>query len=449
MVLYERKFLFDHLPKTGGTAFRTVLEQVFGAENVTPHLECRSEIWAVQRFPAARLISGHYLSLMPAEGRWFGRKRLTLLRHPVDRAISEYFYWRHHARDGGVADKLGEWAQRYDIADFFKARAESDETGAVNFCAKHFASRISRNLGDKERTLSLAMKSLKSYDFIGICERLSDSVDMFCWQFRLPPVDNVPRVNVTSSRIRVGDLDSRTFDQLVEMNDLDIRLYDSALRIFEEKTHRMFRELLMARSRVSASEPSHDEEVPRRPPEDQITNGLLTEHPTSPRMLRKHESFGTMEVEIVAAQVIGLESGTYEVAPGEEVSLCVSISAHADVSNLTVGFDVSDGFGEVVYGTNTYQRGVATSVRAGSDYDVVFRFKANLNRGRYSVGVALHTGANHTDRCFHWRDHVTEFDVVQLGEPDFIGYCRLEPQVELKEVETAGFGLGSELESAL
>src|SRR5205823_1717816 len=129
MSFTERKFLFDHLPKTGGTAFRTVLEELFGPENVTPHLEGRSEIWAVQRFSGARLISGHFLSLLPGQDRLFGRIRVTLLRHPIDRAISEYFYWRHHASDGGVADKLGQWAQKYDIGDFFKAREESHETG--------------------------------------------------------------------------------------------------------------------------------------------------------------------------------------------------------------------------------------------------------------------------------------------------------------------------------
>lgn len=426
--LYNRKFLFDHLPKTGGTAFRRVLEQMFGSENVTPHIEGRSEIWAVQRFAAARLISGHFLSLIPADSRSFGRGRVTLLRHPVDRAISEYFYWRHHATEGGVADRLGEWAQRYDIGDFFKARADSEETGAVNFCTRHFASRISRNLGSDERTLALAMKSLKSYDFIGIYEHLRDSVDLFCWEFRLPPVDDIPRVNVTSSRIRMGDLDSRTFDRLMAMNDQDMQLYDYALHAFEARRLRIFRELLAERSRGKASEQPRDETVGRLPDEAEVRP--VPDHPSSPRSIRKHESFGSGEVEIVAAQVLGFESGNHEVAPGEEVFLCVSISAHANVPNLTVGFDVSDAFGEVVYGTNTWLRRASKSVRAGCDYDVVFRFKANLNRGRYSVGTALHTGASHTDNCFHWRDHVTEFDVVQLGEPDFIGYCRLEPEIE-------------------
>jgi Wzt-like putative exopolysaccharide export protein/sulfotransferase famil protein len=435
MSLYERKFLFDHLPKTGGTAFRTVLEELFGPENVTPHLEGRSEIWAVQRFAGARLISGHFLSLIPGDNQWFGRIRLTLLRDPIDRAVSEYFYWRHHASEGGVADKLGEWAQKYGIGDFFKAREESDETGAVNFYAKHFASRISRDLGDSKRTLALAMKSLKSYDFIGIYEHLHDSVDMFCWQYGLPPVKAIPHVNVTAQRVRVADLDSRTFDQLVGMNDLDMQLYDFALQIFETRKRRMFRELLERRDRRNGWKfgRSHDDAAPASAAienEEVGENEAKRDLTQRSRTLRKHESFGTREVEIVAAQVIGSRSGNHEVAPGEPVALSISISAHADVPNLTVGFDVSDAYGEVVFGTNTYQRGAVKSVRKDCDYDIVFRFKANLNRGRYSVGASLHTGANHTDRCFHWRDHATEFDVVQLGEPDFIGYCRLEPTIE-------------------
>jgi hypothetical protein len=246
-------------------------------------------------------------------------------------------------------------------------------------------------------------------------------------------VKQIPRVNVTAERVRVADLDSRTFDRLAAMNELDTQLYDFALQIFETKKRQMFRELLESRNRRwTRSEHSHetaesadaatgDEDSDET---DSLSNG------TSRRVLRKHESFGSRDVEILAAQVIGSRSGTHEVAPGEPVALSISISAHADVPNLTVGFDVSDAYGEVVFGTNTYLRGAVKSVRAGCDYDIVFRFEANLNRGRYSVGASLHTGANHTDCCFHWRDHATEFDVVQLGEPDFIGYCRLEPNIE-------------------
>lgn len=450
MTLYfEKTFLFDHLPKTGGTAWRTVLEEMFGRENVTPHLEGRSEIWAVQRFSGFRVISGHFLSLLPNDSRNAARVRVTLLRDPIDRAVSEYSYWRHHAHVG-VADRLGQWAQQFDICDFYKARTESNETAATNFCTRHFASRISRDLMHEEMLLSLAIRSLESYGLVGIYEYLHDSVDMFCWKFGLPAVKGVPRVNVTASRIRVTDLDRQTVRRLTEMNHLDVKLYEHALAIFEAQKRRMFRELVRKTSRIrrirfGTRAPAAGLNLRRRL--RTIVSPFVSEasgarradlaHPIDTRtgvLSRKEESFGSRNVEIVAAQVIGAESATNEVAPGEQVTLCVSITAHENVADLTVGIEISDSFGEVVFGTNTFQQNALKTVRRGCNYDVTFRFAANLNRGRFTVGAALHTGANHTGGCFHWRDNVTKFDVVQLGEPDFIGYCRLEPTIEWFEV---------------
>ncbi|MGH6890400.1 MAG: Wzt carbohydrate-binding domain-containing protein [Rhizomicrobium sp.] len=448
---FEKSFLFDHLPKTGGTAWRTVLEEMFGPENVTQHLEGRSEIWAVQRFSGFKVISGHFLSLLPSVGGSARLVRMTILREPIDRAISEYYYWRHHAHEG-VADRLGQWAQEYDICDFFRARAESNETAATNFYTKHFANRLTRDLMNEEKLLAFATRSLKNYGFVGIYENLHDSADMFCWKFGLPPVQRIPRVNVTASRVGVSDLDRPALAMLTEINNLDVQLYRQALAAFEASRRRMFRELLRKSSRVrrprfGAPGPrgrSHSGQKPKsslRPVGDH-SNGAAqpagSVAAAAQGISRKQESFGSGEVEIVAAQVIGSDSGTNEVAPGERVSLCVSISAHADVSDLTVGIEISDSFGEVVFGTNTFQRNAVRPVVRGRHYDVTFGFAANLNRGRYSVGVALHTGANHAGCCFHWRDNVTTFDVVQFGEPDFIGYCRLEPSIEWLDATISG-----------
>ncbi|HEY3638480.1 MAG TPA: Wzt carbohydrate-binding domain-containing protein [Rhizomicrobium sp.] len=444
--LSRRKFLFDHLPKTGGTAWRTVLEEIFGRENVTPHLEGRSEVWAIQRYASYQMISGHFLSLLPTDAATGGRTHLTILRDPVDRAISEYFYWRHHAHEG-VADRLGEWAQRYDICDFFKAREDSNETAATNFCTKHFASRITRDFVDKDKLLPMAIQSLRKYEFVGIHEFLHDSIDMFCWQFGFPAVQRIPRVNVTETRVRLADMDRRTVQLLSEMNDLDIQLYKQALSDFETKKRRMFRELVRKSSRArrirfgtAAKATKKFLPAPIRryakllSTNSAPTNGIApppaqTDIP-APRNSRKYESFGGKEIEVIAVHIAGTESGTNTVAPGELVLFRIAIGAHVSVPDLTVGMELSDGFGEVVFGTNTFIRGMSKSVAAGHDYDVVFKFRANLNRGRYSIGVALHTGPDHTERCFHWCDNVAELEVAQLGEPDFIGYCRLEPVIE-------------------
>jgi hypothetical protein len=463
---YQTKFLFDHLPKTGGTAWRTVLEEIFGRENVTQHLEGRSEVWAMQRYADYRVISGHFLSLLPTDGQNGARVHHTLLRHPVDRAISEYFYWRHHAHEG-VRDRLGDWAQRFDICDFFRARLDSNETAATNFCTKHFASRITRDIDNSDTLLPIALESLRRYEFVGIYEVLHDSVDMFCWQFALPGVRQVPRVNVTASRVSVRDLDPSALRILTEMNNLDVQLYEHALATFESKKRRMFRELLRKRSserriRFASAISGVKKLVP--PPlrryrkilqtnakQPDRENSSATQNPHAPnecRASRRFESFGGKEIEVVSVCAIGADSGTNTVSPGETVAVRIAISAHINVENLTVGIELSDGFGEVVYGTNTFIRGAGATVTAGRDYDVVFTFRANLNRGRYRIGVALHTGPDHTERCFHWCDNVTELEIAQLGEPDFIGYCRLEPSIEWFETTHSPFFSGRSVQAS-
>ncbi|HEX4079736.1 MAG TPA: Wzt carbohydrate-binding domain-containing protein [Rhizomicrobium sp.] len=448
---FQRTFLFDHLPKTGGTALRLVFHELFGKENVTQHLEGRSEIWAVQKFSGFRVISGHFLSLIPNDDRGGRLVRLTVLRHPIDRAISEYFYWRNHSHHG-VDDRLGAWAQRYDIADYFAARMNSGEAAVTNFCTRHFASRISREPGDDEKMIELAKQSLGQYKFVGISEYLHDTVDVFCWQFGLPPVAVVPHANVTRSRIRMSDLDSRAVQQLTRMNELDIQLYEHALNPFEQKKRRMLHALLSDRQSRRRARPvpkpggrlpfSALFGEPKKKAASEAATHDITMMPASgaspptppPSPLRKFETFGDKCVEVTKVCVVGAESGTNAVVPGETVSLQITLAAHIDVPNLTAGIEISDSFGEVVFGTNTFLRAAILPLKAGNGYRVAFSFRANLNRGRYSVGVALHTGPDHSERCFHWCDRIAEMDVVQLGEPDFVGYCRLDPKIEWEEL---------------
>lgn len=489
----EKKFLFDHLPKTGGTALRTVFEEMFGPENVSPHIEGRSEIWAIQKYARFRMISGHFLSLLPGDDRSGGRVRLTMLRHPIDRAVSEYFYWRHHSFEG-VDDRLAKWAQEYDICTFYRMRENSNETSVTNFYTKHFSTRLSREMLDAASVISLAKRSLSRYGFIGIYEYMHDSMDIFCWQFRLPPVKKIPRVNVTAFRVGVDDLDKETLSRLKEMNDLDIQIYDFALQLFEEKKRRMFQELLRKNSirerrrlarklgkspgqagvrmrgaklmfhkpvrlirRAVAGLADSVRRLSDRPRIENnveeaigahLRNASPNEQTNGLAVRRKFESFGERTIEIMDVRIIGAHSGTSSVAPGEPVSLSIRIVAHIDEPNLTVGMEISDSYGEVVFGTNTYLHNRILPVVADREYELKFGFLANLNRGRYSIGATLHTGSDHLERCFHWCDNIAGFDVVQMGEPDFIGYCRLEPNIQWSEASVTSSrlqGPGSEV----
>jgi lipopolysaccharide transport system ATP-binding protein len=131
---------------------------------------------------------------------------------------------------------------------------------------------------------------------------------------------------------------------------------------------------------------------------------------------------------------------------GEEAVLRLALKAHVDVPALTVGVEISDELGEIVFGTNTHLMGECRPVSAGQTCEVSFAFAANLRHGRYSVGASLHTGATHEDRCFDWRDSLAAFDVVDEAAPVFVGYCRLHPRVHWA-VDQSSFDCSPHLQS--
>src|SRR5207253_2825369 len=174
-----KKFLFDHLPKTGGTAFRVVLETIFGPKNVSPWVSGRSEAWAAQRYADYRVITGHFHSPIPGHGTANDRARITILREPIERLVSEYYYYRNDV--GRVEwNKLAVLAKDHDLFGYAESLAARRDAAISNFYSRRFASQLSRLLWSDRKVLSLAKEALSRYAFVGIQEQFVDSVDVFC-----------------------------------------------------------------------------------------------------------------------------------------------------------------------------------------------------------------------------------------------------------------------------
>lgn len=117
---------------------------------------------------------------------------------------------------------------------------------------------------------------------------------------------------------------------------------------------------------------------------------------------------------------------------GQDVVLEIAFTTREAVENLVVGYMIRDRLGQPVFGTNTHHTGNAlTDLPAHEHYTARFRFSAALGEGGYTVTVALHAGAAHTEKNYDWWDRAVTFDVVNVGQPIFTGLAWIPPQVEV------------------
>ncbi|MFA7355324.1 MAG: ABC transporter ATP-binding protein, partial [Sulfurimonadaceae bacterium] len=128
-------------------------------------------------------------------------------------------------------------------------------------------------------------------------------------------------------------------------------------------------------------------------------------------------SFGSFEIEIKKVLIFGEKSKSEIISSGENATIQIYLKSFAEFENITIGIHIRDKFGQDIYGTNTYYQKVDISLSKG-EYICSFVMPLNIGYGKYSLGCAIHTGNNHTDKCFHWLDHAHEFEVAGVeGNP--------------------------------
>jgi hypothetical protein len=218
----EEKIFFLHIPKSGGLTLRAIL---------TDH-------YSVGTYKSGSKLDGVFdsladYSLVCQHFRYFDVKesfvdfmKMTFLRDPVSRVISEHHYIldRNHPKKG-TAGVLKD--------HFLPSEGDPIET-AENIACKCL-SRL--NPLDSsipiEKHLESAKESLAhDFDFIGITERMEESIALFCnlvgWE--IPAW--TPTHNTTPRKISYSQ---EILDAIALRNWADIALYKYAIELFEKQ----------------------------------------------------------------------------------------------------------------------------------------------------------------------------------------------------------------------
>jgi hypothetical protein len=220
-----------HIPKTGGTAFKTLLQSVYGAEELLfdyedqigrPDSRFRTDFDGWRRdneqhireiTPGTRAVHGHfwagkYLPYFPEA------RKILWLRDPARLLISAYFYWKRRP------------PKRHPVYEVITEK---------NMSPLQFAA-----LPDVQNPVTsrfLKGYDIGDFDFIGIMEHFAEDVEDLCEWMRWPKIE-VPVVNKTVRADYAQFEFDEAVDQIRAYNSSDVVFYNAALERRRERRAR-------------------------------------------------------------------------------------------------------------------------------------------------------------------------------------------------------------------
>jgi hypothetical protein len=231
----KRTLLFLHVPKAGGSALAGALGNRFAAD------ECRSIYYTEdpddEGLIGAGYIAGH-VSMSILNRLESPPFVVTVLRDPIERALSLYSFFR--ALDEPGTDRLRlerreaavRLAKEHSLDQFIEVAPELAEHYLGNWQARMLGGKRLEGTGEQ---LEDALEGLHSCDFVGLAERQDESVDWLTRRLGWTELTSLPLTNVTRTRLRRDEISPAAMKALLELTSLDRELYAEAVRLYERR----------------------------------------------------------------------------------------------------------------------------------------------------------------------------------------------------------------------
>lgn len=253
-----------HIPKTGGTTLKKLLERQLFSNNALPtdvdpdikryyqqgvfyyprgieethrrgsidpsiDSEIPSDIIHTLRDPALKAVLGHF-SFGIHSHLERPAKYITLLRNPIDRVLSLYFHilkWpRTELQKRIVREEMSVeqfvTESGYLQADNGQTRRLAGNEPAFGCCSGEL--------------LEVAKKNLADHITVGLTERFDESIVLFRRTFGWPLTLRYWKRLVNKERPREDALSDETLRVLRDHSSFDLRLYDYACEVFDRQT---------------------------------------------------------------------------------------------------------------------------------------------------------------------------------------------------------------------
>ena len=163
---------------------------------------------------------------------------IAIFRHPVDRFISVYYFWRELHAKGVEISKNTTLATKYSLGEFAMIRDDP-------FLLEEFYNRMTwqtaygstlghrqemRAAGKTEDEISrMAIANVSTFAVVGTQDRMDQVAQRLDARFGVKL--RIRRVNVTQKRLAVDDVDIDVVRRIHEWVHLDLHLYEHVSRL--------------------------------------------------------------------------------------------------------------------------------------------------------------------------------------------------------------------------
>lgn len=230
------KLIHLHIPKTAGTSLRESIALAHPELTVTQVIEPINDPLP----EGTDVMSGH---ISYDDAIVFGDQIVTVLRHPVDRFVSIYFFWRELFAKGIERTRKASMAHHLSLLDFARAMDEPELCSELynrmswqlhsNYrLPKRFRQRTEQGVITTQALIDGAMANLRRFPVVGFQDRYGDFVDALNAKFDLQ-IEN-RKVNVTAQRSAMEDLSRAELDAILNWVRADMEVYAQARAAFAE-----------------------------------------------------------------------------------------------------------------------------------------------------------------------------------------------------------------------
>lgn len=249
-----------HIFKNAGSTIDHILENNFGNAWATfDGAQAHSRISPaeledfIRNHPDVKALSSHNAILPVPEIPNISVFPIFFLRHPIDRVRSIYDFERRQGLTSGPVSLGAEHAAKLSFNDYLQWRFDSIKNGVThNYqTAWLLHNNRFRQFEIKQQDFDQASKMLASLPFFGLVERFDDSIMLLSAYLQKLGIklDMAYRV-MNSSQHREKPLEERienmrkevgndTFDKIISRNQWDLKLYDIAHEMFEERLSKL------------------------------------------------------------------------------------------------------------------------------------------------------------------------------------------------------------------